>query len=230
MRFRSPFFALLGFVAVSTVASAPSAYAQALLSNADTPASGQGSFIGPNTAGGTNNNGQKAVTFSTGTFDLSLTSFQASLDIDTGTAPGAVRASLHLATATDDPGTLITTLADQTITTPFGPATTYTFTPSSAVTLSAGTRYSILLDYVSGATIFWYGTNPQTPPTARNNSGITNVVYRTSGNDGASYTSSTTLNRLQVNGVVVTAPEPGSLALGLFGLASGAIALRKRRN
>jgi hypothetical protein len=228
MRFGSISLAFIGLVAVTTVVSAPSAQAQVpLLSNLTVFPSNFGTGIDPSA--------QKALTFTTGASALTVTSFTGSFSLNTSTAgTGVISAALFTVTG-DDPAVLVGSLGTATVTNPFvqnNPALTsqdYTFTPASAVVLNANTRYSLLIDYVSGTSVFWVGTDPNTLPTAQSGSGITNVLYRVSGNNGLSYNPSGTFNRAQLNGFVTAAPEPGSLALGLFGLVGGALAVRKRR-
>ncbi len=168
-----------------------------------------------------------------GATPVSFTSFTGIFSTNSqGTgASGVLSVALFTATAGDDPGTLVANLGSQTVSNPFTIASSvsYTFSSAAPVALAAGTRYSIVIDNVSGSDLFWYGSNPNTAPTERNGSGLNTPSYRVSSDNGATYGPSTTFNLGQVNGfVTATAPEPGTLALALGPVAFGLARVRRR--
>jgi len=126
-----------------------------------------------------------------------------------------------------DPGS--TVLASFTNPTPQGTGNFgYTFTPTSPLTFTAGTKYWLYVTVTSGS-FDWRASNPGITPT-----GIaTSSGYRFQ-NFGGSFNNSTTLNSFQINateitGPVASTPEPGAIAaLSLFGL--GLLGVKGRRN
>lgn len=217
-------FRALPVAAVCTVSFIGSARAQVpLLSNFDTPSdTSAGSNIGPAD--------RKSVAFTVGSTALSITSVNASLALYLVNSGSSVAsAAIYSTNGTDAPVTFVGSLGTQTVTAAQGVVTTYTFSSAAPITLAANTRYSLLLDYVSGNQYFWYRTNTNVLPTARNGSGITNPVY-TFNNANGGYDLSGTYNRFQLNGALVAAaPEPTSIALAAFALPACIGMSRRRR-
>jgi hypothetical protein len=123
-----------------------------------------------------------------------------------------------------------TVLASFTNPTPQGAGNfDYTFTPTSPLTFTAGTKYWLYVTSTSGF-FNWNASNPSKTPT-----GIaTPSGNRVSFNGGASFSSSSIFNSFEINateiaGPVASTPEPGAIAaLSLFGL--GLLGVKGRRN
>ena len=104
----------------------------------------------------------------------------------------------------------------------------FTFTPTSAFTFLADTRYWLSL-FSSTGSFTWRASNPGITPT-----GISGINYNgvgVSGDSGTSYsTSSNTINTFQINataaGAATAVPEPASLP-GYIVFLGGLLAARK---
>jgi hypothetical protein len=103
----------------------------------------------------------------------------------------------------------------------------FTFTPNSAFTFLADTRYWLRLSGTTGSNFDWSGSFPGITPTGI--AGITVNGFQLSGNGGTSYINSTVLNTFQINATAAAAtavPEPTSLP-GYVTLLGGLLAARK---
>ncbi len=99
-------------------------------------------------------------------------------------------------------------------------AAAFTFTPTSTTfTFLADTRYWLLVDATAGS-FGWVATTPSTPPTS--DIGVTNITYRQSNDNGASYTSSPTNSGFVINATAAT-PVPFDFdpSLGVAVLGGG---------
>ena len=146
-------------------------------------------------------------------------------DYETGDAP---LVQIRNDVGGSDPGS--TVLANFTNPTPQGVGVfNYTFTPTSPLTFTAGTKYWLYVAGTSGS-FSWRSSNPSKTPT-----GIaTSSGARVSGDGGATFGNSSVLNSFQINateitGPVARTPEPSAIAaLSLFGL--GLLGVKSRRN
>jgi hypothetical protein len=101
----------------------------------------------------------------------------------------------------------------------------FTFTPATALTLTANTTYWLVVDSsASGSTFDWRSSNPSITPTG---TGATAVAAKVSANNGTTYTNGSNYNSVQVNGTLVIVPEPSRAMLLLAGVIT--LGLRRRR-
>jgi hypothetical protein len=121
--------------------------------------------------------------------------------------------------ASNNPGTLLTTLTTPSFVTGFG---TYSFTPPSPFTLNELTTYWVVVHNAAPVanSFQWMASLPSVPPT-----GIaTNAGYRFSNGPPPPTGNSTTLNSYSV--LATPVPEPGSLIL--VGVGAAGLLVRRR--
>lgn len=217
---------LTGMCALALTVAPRSAHAQELLlSNLDPNPSPTGGVSISSTV-------QKAVAFTTGSTDYTLSSVEAYLALSSAGGDGASNLSLALYTPSPEngnlPGTMVADLGIQTVTNSRFKPTVYTFSSEAIYTLEANTRYVLLLDYVNGDDGYWNIGNPAVAPTGRSGSGYSFPVYSLSFDDGNSYTNNSSPSAFSITGIPGTsgagsaaAPEPSTLSLLGLGMAGG---------
>ena len=229
-------FAVLGFLGTS-------AQAQILTFTAGTSVLPIG---GPATA----NIEARSLGFTMGATSYSLTSLVLPLAFDSGTSPSGISVTLYGFSSAAGPasGTPVTTTLFTNPTFTYNNAnsssptyTSYTFTPSTALTLTAGMSYWLVVgdnDNPSGsvAPLYWEGGSG-----TLTNSIATQIIatgktaaapggyYSQSGTALSGLTSATgNTGDFTINGTAVV-PEPSTWALGMVGLGLLALRLRSRR-
>jgi hypothetical protein len=205
------------------LAVAPFAPAQVLISNFPST-DGTSTFMnapsGGSNGGGVHDSKAAGFTIPAGT-DYNLTSIDLRLNFFTLDSVPVV--AIYDNNASNNPGTMLTTLVNPTFAVGFG---TYTFTPSSAFTLSNNTTYWMVLHNAAAVanSFQWMASLPSVTPT-----GIaTTAGYRFSNGPPPPTGNSTTFNTYSVSGTVV--PEPTSLVLVGIGAAGWIARVRSRRS
>jgi hypothetical protein len=204
------------------LAAAPSVQAQVLISNFpgnDGTSTFMNAPSGGANGGGVHDSKAAGFTIPAGP-DYFLTSIDLRLDFfDTASVPVV---AIYDNNASNNPGTLLTTLVNPTFSTGIG---NYSFTPSSAFTLVNGTTYWMVLHNAApiANSFRWMASTPSVTPT-----GIaTTAGYRFSNGPPPPTGNSTTFNTYSVTGSVV--PEPTSLVLVGIGAAGLIARVRGRR-
>ncbi len=189
-----------------------------------------------NLASSSNDNGALAafessiaysIGFTVGATPLTLSSVD--IRLRSSTDPGFATLELRSDVGGNPASTALSTFGNQFVTSSFG---TVTFSPSGAVSLSAGTKYWLtfgtLIAAPNGLVI---GANdPSLLPTGLHasfdaNNGIRFGSPNNQSNDVSGLVSTPTF---AINGSIAAVPEPGSIAL--VTLASGLLIFRQRRN
>jgi hypothetical protein len=110
----------------------------------------------------------------------------------------------------------------------------YTFNYSGTTTLTAGSKYWVVVQNIPTSPVFdwWYASgNPSDDPSAKNSSGVTYLGTRgTLNGDGSSWSRNLAATGSNIRYTVNVVPEPSTYALGLAGtLVLGTIARRRNR-
>lgn len=177
----------------------------------DSGAATEGSVFGPDRL--------KDIRFSVGAAAYTLDSVEAFL---TGNG-GSATLSLFSDNGAGVPGSLLTTIATQTV----SGAGVVAFVPGSTFTLAAGTTYHLVMG--GGADITWNQNLNNTPASARNGSGFSNYGTTFSFDNGATWPVSNVNSQVQINASAVV-PEAGTLALALPALGMvGAVVIKRRK-
>ncbi len=215
-RFVPPCRSLLAVVALSTAMPSASARAGLILGNLS------GNDLNAFSLYDTS---RKAVSFTMGTQSYVLDDAVLRLNYGTGSPIVELRDDV----GGSSPGN--TVLA--TFTTPGaggGGIQDYTFTPTSAFTLAASTKYWL---YVYGSGVgfgqaaFWYRSSANDAPAGP---GATFDIYSDTNNGGFSWnTNSSTFNKFELHGTPVAVPEPSSMWFAAVAVGA-APRLRRRRS
>ncbi len=108
---------------------------------------------------------------------------------------------------TDNAGVPSTTLVGSLLTNPGGndgSLSSFTFTPSSTLSLSPSTTYWLVIKDTASATLTWANGNPNVTPSSA--VGATYNGYQFTTTSGSSWSSSAVLNNFQIDATAV--PEP----------------------
>ena len=216
MKTRFVFCALAAFA----LHAAPAHAQVALLGNFASPASGvTQQFASPSIY---------SVRFTTGAQPVTVSQAQASLGTLSGTG-----ATMNFGIYSDrlaNPSVLLFSLGSQFISTE-GATPDVTFTGTGSFLLTANTTYHLRGNVTGTASVLWARTQTVgATPTAQNGSGIVFNSYRSSPDNGATYSDFAGFP-LRVNILGAIVPESGTFALLLPALAllGAAVARRSRR-
>ena len=194
--------------------------------------------IGYNSVGTITATSVKALAFTMGTNNFNLTS--AVLRLECGTVPNANCSDLQsislgiYSNGASQPGSLLgsfTYAFSLPLTTSWA---SYTFTPATALTLTQGGTYWLVLNDVinpqeTNDALSWSGASPNVTPTG---SGATYAGVRISSDNGATWGSASVINNFELDGTNLggsLTPEPATFALIGLGMA-GIGVLRRHRS
>lgn len=185
------------------------------------------------TASGLHTGSGKAVAFEMpatllpgGTTHYTLDSIAVRLSSSAGVTSTDVKMSLYTNDGSNTPGSLIESLSASSSFTLTSSVGTYTFLSSGSTTLSASTRYWIVMEgtNVSPDIYYWHSSDPL--PSPLSSVGVTNggAVYGSGSPSGWTSTSGVS-NAVTVNATAV--PEPAACLL--FVVGATAVLLRRRK-
>ena len=200
---------------------------------------GAGSQINSSNTGGTTVYSGKGIGFTMGITSYDVTGLTlrlnnvndlAGVDVPTVSIYTAKAGAPSNGTSSGQANTLVGTFTNPTFTAG-NIAANYTFSPASPITLSAGTRYLIIVRQLNVVTdtiqeFNWLNGSTTVVPTGV--AGTATAVFGTSSSNPTAWTgASSQYNWFQLDGTVSAVPEPGTYA-ALAGAASLAFVLMRR--